>query len=71
LAMKVLVKNLEKLSGQAGDNARERLYLPDIGAYRRIGGPVHQARANVTPGEEIENGYIKKNDEGSRYQRIR
>jgi hypothetical protein len=33
LAMKVLLKNLEKLSGQAGDNARERLELPDFGAY--------------------------------------
>ncbi len=33
LAMKVLFKNLEKLSGQAGDNARERLDLPDIAAH--------------------------------------
>ena len=33
LAMKVLFKNLEKLSGQAGDNARKQLDLPDIGAY--------------------------------------
>jgi len=33
LAMKALFKNLERLSGQAEDNARERLDLPDIGAY--------------------------------------
>jgi hypothetical protein len=33
LAMKVLIKNLEKLSGQVEDNARERLGLLDIGAY--------------------------------------
>ena len=33
LAMKVLFKNLEELSGQAWDNARERLDLPDIGTY--------------------------------------
>jgi hypothetical protein len=33
LAMKVLFKNLERLSGQAGDNARERLDLPDIAAH--------------------------------------
>ncbi len=32
-AMKVLFKNLEKLSGQVEDNARGRLDLPDIGAY--------------------------------------
>jgi len=33
LAMKALFKNLEKLSGQVEDNARERLDLPDIGGY--------------------------------------
>jgi len=33
LAMKVLFKKLERLSGQAGDNARERLDLLDIGGY--------------------------------------
>ena len=33
LAMKVLFKKLEKLSGQAGDNARERLDLLEIGEY--------------------------------------
>ena len=33
LAMKVLFKNLEKLSGLAGDNARERLDLGDYAAY--------------------------------------
>jgi len=33
LAMKVLFWKLEKLSGQLGDNARERLDLPGIGAY--------------------------------------
>ena len=33
LAMKVLFKNLERLSGQAGDNARERLDLLEIGEY--------------------------------------
>jgi hypothetical protein len=32
-AMKVLFKNLEKLSGQAGDNARERLDLSGIGTH--------------------------------------
>ncbi len=32
-AMRVLFKNLEKLSGQIGDNARERLDLPDVGAH--------------------------------------
>ncbi len=31
--MKVLFKNLEKLSGQAGDNAREMLDSPDIGVH--------------------------------------
>lgn len=31
LAMKVLFKNLEKLSGQAGDNAKEQLELHDFG----------------------------------------
>jgi hypothetical protein len=31
--MKVLFKNLEELSGQAGDNARGRLGLAEIGAY--------------------------------------
>jgi hypothetical protein len=31
LAMKVLSKNLLKRSGQAGDNARGRLGLPDMG----------------------------------------
>jgi hypothetical protein len=31
--MKILFKNLERLSGQAGDNARGRLGLPDIGVY--------------------------------------
>jgi len=31
--MKVLFKNLEKLSGQVEDNARERLDLADIGAH--------------------------------------
>jgi hypothetical protein len=30
--MKVLIKNLEKLSGQAGDNGRGRLGLADFGA---------------------------------------
>jgi len=33
LAMKVLFKKLERLSDQAGDNARERLDLLDIGGY--------------------------------------
>jgi len=33
LAMKVLFKNLEKLSRQVEDNARERLDLPDLAAY--------------------------------------
>jgi len=33
LAMKVLFKKLEKLSGQVGDNAMERLDLADIGRY--------------------------------------
>jgi hypothetical protein len=32
LAMKVLFRNLEKLSGQSWDNARERLDLADVGA---------------------------------------
>jgi hypothetical protein len=31
--MKVLLKKLEKLSGQVEDNARERLDLPDVGAH--------------------------------------
>jgi len=33
LAMKVLLKDLGELSGQAGDNGRELLDLPEIGAY--------------------------------------
>jgi hypothetical protein len=33
LAMKVLFKNLEKRSGQVGDNARKQLDLADLGAY--------------------------------------
>jgi len=33
LAMKVLFKKLEKLSGQAGDNVRERLDVLEIGEY--------------------------------------
>jgi len=33
LAMKVLSKDLGELSGQAGDNARKRLDLPDIAVY--------------------------------------
>jgi hypothetical protein len=33
LAMKVLFKNLEKLSGQAGDNARKQLDLGGTAAY--------------------------------------
>ena len=33
LAMKVLIMNLERLSGQAGDNARGRLDLAEVGAY--------------------------------------
>jgi len=33
LGTEVLPKNLERLSGQAGDNARERLDLPDIGTH--------------------------------------
>ncbi len=39
-----LFKNLEKLSGQSGDNARERLDLHDFGEYQRIGGPVQWTR---------------------------
>jgi hypothetical protein len=33
LAMKVLFKNLERLSGQAGDNARKGLDLAQNAAY--------------------------------------
>jgi len=33
LAMKVLFKNLERLFGQEGDNAREWLDLLEIGEY--------------------------------------
>jgi len=33
LAMKALFKNLEELSGQVEDNARERLDLLEIGEY--------------------------------------
>ena len=33
LAMKVLFKNLERLSGQAEDNARKQLDLADLGTY--------------------------------------
>ena len=47
MAMKVLFKNLEKLSGQMENNAMERLDLPDIAAYQRIGGPVQHPIESV------------------------
>ena len=49
--MKALSKDLGELSGQAGDNARGRLDLTDIGAYKRIGGPVHHPRGMVKAGK--------------------
>ncbi len=55
----------------AADSCRTEAVKSEVFTPRSTGEPTAQARANVTPGEEIENGYIKQNDEGSRYQRIR
>jgi hypothetical protein len=51
--MKTLSKDLRDFSGQVGDNARERLDLPDIESYERIGGPVQGSRkreSGLVPG---------------------
>ena len=42
LAMKVLFKNLEELSGQLRHNARKGLDLGLNPAYETFGGPVHR-----------------------------